>query len=142
MIPREIIRARLAARRSFDVTLLGVSFVSLLISGVAIMNIMLVSVTERMQEIGLRRACGARQADIRRQFTLEALLVTAAGACGGVLLALLLVLALTVAGWPTAVGPAGLVTALAVVAATGLGCGIYPACRAARLSPTAALRAS
>ena len=140
LIPREILRARLATRRSFDLTLLGVGIVSLVISGVAIMNIMLASVAERTQEIGTRRACGARRADILLQFTLEAVMLTLAGALGGTIAGLAVAAALALLGWSIAFSLTALILAWALVAITGLACGLYPAHRAAALTPGAALR--
>jgi putative ABC transport system permease protein len=121
--------------------LAAVASVSLLVGGIGIMNIMLVSVTERTREIGLRRAVGARAGDILRQFLIEAVTLSLIGGLIGVLLGsagaqLIGILA----GWPIQLS--GFATALAVsfAAAIGIFFGYYPARKAARMSPIEALR--
>ncbi len=120
--------------------------VSLVVGGIGIMNIMLVSVTERTKEIGLRKAVGAGQRDILNQFLLEAIILTMAGGLVGVLLGAGMaygsaaIIAQFVDGWQAVVLPEAAVLGVAVSTAVGVAFGYYPARRAARLDPIEALR--
>jgi putative ABC transport system permease protein len=119
----------------------GVAGISLLVGGIGVMNIMLVSVTERFREIGLRKALGARPALIRRQFLLEAsILGLGGGALGAGLAALGTALLPKAIGYPIALSSVATAGAIAVALAIGLIFGVYPATRAARLAPIDALR--
>jgi ABC-type antimicrobial peptide transport system permease subunit len=121
--------------------LIVVAFISLVVGGVGIMNIMMVSVTERTKEIGLRMAVGARARDILRQFLIEAALLCLLGGLMGIVvgrLGSMLVAALK--GWPTAVSPLAILAAVLVSVAVGLIFGYYPAWKASRLDPIEALR--
>ncbi len=121
--------------------LVGVVSLSLLVGGIVVMNVMLVAVTERTREIGVRKALGARRRDIVLQFLVEAVVLSAAGGGIGVLLGV--AGALLVRGTtplPAAVQPWSVVTGLVLASAVGLFFGIYPAHRASRLLPIAALR--
>ena len=121
--------------------LLSVASISLLVGGVGIMNIMLVSVTERTREIGLRMAVGARANDILRQFLVEAILLCLLGGALGILLGRGSSILLRVyAGLPTAVSIPAIVASVIVSAATGVLFGYYPAWKASRLDPIDALR--
>jgi putative ABC transport system permease protein len=126
--------------------LAGIAAVSLLVGGIGIMNIMLVSVTERTREIGIRKAMGAKRRDILLQFVTEATLLSLGGGVFGVLLGLLISWTLNgrtlLGNQPTQTAFSGDIAllALAVSAAIGLFFGIYPAVRAARLHPIDALR--
>jgi putative ABC transport system permease protein len=105
------------------------------------MNIMLVSVTERTREIGIRMAIGAREADIRTQFLVEAVMLAFLGGVSGVLAGTMCVSVLrAVLGWPMALRPVAIAVSVAVSAATGIAFGFFPARRAARLDPMDALR--
>jgi ABC-type antimicrobial peptide transport system permease subunit len=121
--------------------LLVVALISLLVGGVGIMNIMLVSVTERTREIGLRMAVGARARDILRQFLVEAVVLCLAGGALGIALGRGVSLVVTaVLDWPTESSPGAIVAAVAVSATVGIAFGYYPAWKASRLDPIEALR--
>jgi ABC-type antimicrobial peptide transport system permease subunit len=121
--------------------LASIAAISLLVGGIGIMNIMLVSVTERTQEIGLRLAVGARRRDVLVQFLVEALVLSLAGGILGVALGIASAQALTVLlEWPTRVSAAAIALAFGIAAAVGIGFGFYPARRASRLDPIDALR--
>ncbi len=121
--------------------LLGVALISLIVGGVGIMNIMLVSVTERTREIGLRMAVGARSRDILQQFLVESMVLCLIGGILGILLghgaALLVNIYLS---WPVESSPAAVVAAVVVSAFVGIVFGFYPAWKASRLDPIEALR--
>ena len=125
----------------FTGLLAGISAVSLLVGGIGIMNIMLVSVTERTREIGLRKALGARQADILHQFGLEAVALSVAGGIIGLLLGVLGAWLMTsLFNLPLVVGVENAMIAIAFSGLVGVLFGAYPAWRAAKLDPIEALR--
>jgi putative ABC transport system permease protein len=137
----EMAATRVETARTMTLLLMSVASVSLLVGGIGIMNIMLVSVTERTREIGLRLAIGARTRDILRQFLAEAVVLSLAGGALGVLLGTVASRTLTQAlGWPTLLTVSALAIAFAFSAAVGVFFGYYPARRAARLDPIEALR--
>ncbi|MFN2432116.1 MAG: ABC transporter permease [Gemmatimonadota bacterium] len=118
-----------------------ISSIGLMVGGIGVMNIMLVSVTERTREIGIRKAVGARRRDILLQFLVEAVILTAIGGLGGVVLGTLL--AVTVAGatgFPLSIPPWSYALGVGFSSTIGLFFGLYPANKAARLDPIAALR--
>jgi len=121
---------------------IAISSVSLLVGGIGVMNIMLVSVTERTQEIGVRKALGARRGDIVRQFLFEAIALTLSGGVAGVLLAVLTsrLLLWLLPSLPSQIPPWAVVAGLAVSIGVGLAFGVWPARRAAALDPVEALR--
>jgi putative ABC transport system permease protein len=137
----QVLSAATSVDKTLTVLLGGVAGISLLVGGIGVMNIMLVSVTERIREIGLRKALGATPRVIRRQFLVEASVL---GSVGGVLGALLgLVGALVLPHFisnPITISPVAAVGAIAIAIAIGIAFGVYPAGRAARLAPIDALR--
>jgi ABC-type antimicrobial peptide transport system permease subunit len=115
--------------------------ISLVVGGVGIMNIMLVSVTERTREIGLRMSVGARARDILRQFLTESVVLCLAGGACGILLGWgTSYLVTLVLGWPTESSPESVIAAVIVSATVGVIFGYYPAWKASRLDPIEALR--
>ncbi len=124
----------------FGVTI-GIASISLIVGGIVIMNIMLVSVTERTREIGLRKSLGARQADIRTQFLIESSTIALIGGVCGVILGIVLakIVTLTTA-LPSSVQLWSVIMGLLVATSVGLFFGVYPATKAARLDPVVALR--
>ena len=127
--------------RTMTSLLASIAGVSLLVGGIGIMNIMLVSVTERTREIGLRLAVGARPRDVLMQFLIEAATLSALGGVAGAALGFAAARALTrFAGWPTIVSPESIALAVGVSALVGIVFGFYPARRAAALDPIEALR--
>ena len=137
----EIAATREASARTLALLLAAVAGVSLAVGGIGIMNIMLVSVTERTREIGLRLAVGARQRDILRQFLFEATGLAAIGGAVGVLIGVgAAYLISNAAGWPLLIQPESIVLAVAFSGLVGVFFGWYPALRASRLDPIEALR--
>jgi putative ABC transport system permease protein len=137
----DIAATREASARTLALLLAAVAGVSLAVGGIGIMNIMLVSVTERTREIGLRLAIGARQWDILRQFLFEAAGLSAIGGAIGVILGVgAAYLISNAAGWPLLVEPMSIVIGVVFSGLVGIFFGWYPALRASRLDPIEALR--
>jgi putative ABC transport system permease protein len=122
--------------------LLGsIAGVSLLVGGIGIMNIMLVSVTERTREIGIRMAIGARSSAVRTQFLIESIVLSSSGGLVGILLGIIVSLTIPMMlGWPTLVSTAAIIGSVIFSAAVGIFFGYYPARKAAALDPIEALR--
>ena len=121
--------------------LMSVASVSLLVGGIGIMNIMLVSVTERTREIGVRMAVGAKTGDVLKQFLAEAVALSLVGGLAGIVLGVVVSEAITRSlGWPVLITGASIAIAFAFSAAVGIFFGWYPARKAANLDPIEALR--
>lgn len=137
----ELQEALSSSSRTMSSLLAAIAAISLLVGGIGIMNIMLVSVTERTREIGLRKAIGARPSDILLQFMTESVLMTLAGGLTGVLLGWIATLAVSgLLGWATSLDPTSVLLAFFFSGSIGMIFGIYPARRAASLNPIQALR--
>ena len=120
---------------------LAVPAIALVVGGIVVMNIMLVSVTERTKEIGIRKALGARRGDILKQFLVEAITLSAIGGATGVMIAWVLGRIVTAMLIPTYLSIGAVIVAVSVSGAIGIAAGLFPAWKAARLDPIEALRA-
>lgn len=139
--PQELLRQAQRTQRTFNIILGSIAFVSLLVGGIGIMNIMLATVSERTREIGIRRALGATQDDIVVQFLAESVLLTLSGGVIGLFAGLSCVwLINALAGWQTAVTLLSLILSLFMSVLTGVFFGLYPAYSAAKMDPITALR--
>jgi len=137
----EVMEAKVATSRAMSTLLASVAGISLIVGGIGIMNIMLVSVTERTREIGLRIAVGARRRDIMTQFVIEALLLSMIGGLVGSLLGIIGSTVISYFGdWPVIIGPAAVLIGVLFSAVVGIFFGYYPARKAAQLDPIEALR--
>jgi putative ABC transport system permease protein len=140
--PSDVLAARCAVNTTLTGLLLGLGAVALLVGGIGVANTMIISVLERRNEIGLRRALGATRGEIRGQFLAESLLLSALGAAAGCALGIAVtVLHARTQHWLVAIPLTALAAAAAVAAMLMVGtlAGLYPALRAARLDPTTAL---
>ena len=124
-----------------SIVAIAVPSIALVVGGIVIMNIMLVSVTERTKEIGIRKSLGARRADILKQFLVEAVTLSAIGGLIGVIIAWAIGRIITAVFFPTYLSIVAIIVALAVSGGIGIASGIFPAWKAARLDPIEALRA-
>ena len=137
----ELVRARSSTTQTLGLLLGATAAISLIVGGIGIMNIMLVSVTERTREIGLRMAVGGRRRDILAQFLVEAVVLCLIGGLIGVAIGILATIAIANIGeWPVLIAPEIVGLALAASALTGILFGFVPARRAAHLNPIDALR--
>ena len=129
------------ASKTMTALLGSIAAVSLLVGGIGIMNIMLLSVTERTREIGIRRAIGARGKDVLQQFLIEAIVLSSAGGLAGVIIGLIASTSISrMVQWTTAISPVSVIVSLGVAASVGIFFGYYPARQAARVLPIESLR--
>jgi len=141
IVPAELLAEQQRTERLFNVVMVAIASISLLVGGIGIMNIMLASILERTREIGVRRAVGARQSDIVRQFVVEAMLISFGGGVIGIAFGFVMSrLIALLAGWSTIVTASSIALAFLVSISVGLVFGIYPATKAARLDPVEAIR--
>lgn len=140
-VPLALLRQAEATKRTFNIVLGSIAGISLLVGGIGIMNIMLASVTERTREIGIRRAIGAKRAQIIVQFLIETMVLSTTGGILGVAIGLAIPWTITrIAEMPTVVTSYSLVLAVGISVSVGLVFGLYPARHAANLDPIEALR--
>jgi putative ABC transport system permease protein len=141
IVPAELLAEQQRTERLFNIVMVAIASISLLVGGIGIMNIMLASILERTREIGVRRAVGARQSDIVRQFVVEAMIISFVGGSLGIVFGFVLSrLIAWLAGWSTIVTASSILLAFIVSISVGLVFGIYPAVKAARLDPVEAIR--
>jgi putative ABC transport system permease protein len=140
VVPAELLAEQRRTQQIFQMVMVAIASISLLVGGIGIMNIMLASVLERTREIGVRRAVGATQAEVVRQFLIEATIISGVGGLLGVVVGILISrLVAYFAEWTTVITPFSVVLAFTVSVAVGLLFGVYPARKAARLDPVKAL---
>ncbi len=141
VVPADLLEQRRRTQFIFSVVMICIAGISLLVGGIGIMNIMLATVLERTREIGIRRAIGARQADIVRQFLTEAVMISIVGGLIGIAFGFTLSkIIAAAAGWSTVVTWGSIAVAFGVSVGIGLLFGIYPAVQAAKLDPIEAIR--
>lgn len=141
VVPEELLAQSQKTQRMFTIIMGTIAGISLLVGGIGIMNIMLSSVLERTREIGLRRAVGATQKEIARQFLTESILLSGSGGIVGALIGIILAYVITwIAGWITVITIWSIFIALGVSVGVGVGFGLFPAKQAAQLDPIEALR--
>jgi len=141
VVPEALLQQSRRTQRLFNIVMGCIAGISLLVGGIGIMNIMLVSVTERTREIGVRMAIGARGSDIRAQFLVEAVVLALAGGILGIALGVGIQQAVAkFAGWPVLVSTSSVSLAFLFSALIGVTFGFYPALKASRLDPIEALR--
>lgn len=141
VVPEALLEQHRKTQNIFTIVMACIAGISLLVGGIGIMNIMLATVLERTREIGLRRAVGARQVDIKRQFILETFAVSAMGGILGIIFGFSLSIIISAfTGWPVGWSLSAVILSVGVCAVIGLVFGIYPAVQASRLDPIEALR--
>jgi putative ABC transport system permease protein len=141
VVPLQMLRQKQRTQDIFNLVMVLISGLTLLVGGIGIVNIMLVSATERTKEIGIRRALGARRRDIMFQFLVETVALTLTGGLLGCAAGAAGVLAIArYTGWPVVITPGALFTSILVSAGAGVLFGLYPARKASRVNPVFALR--
>jgi putative ABC transport system permease protein len=141
IVPLELLRQQEATARIFNTVLGAIAFISLLVGGIGIMNVMLATVTERTREIGIRRAVGAKRTHILRQFLVEALVLSGCGGLLGIGLGFLIPSLITVLSDSlTIIRPEHVLVAFGISTTVGVAFGFYPAWRAANMDPVESLR--
>jgi len=141
IVPEALLEQQRKTQNIFTIVMACIAGISLLVGGIGIMNIMLATVLERTREIGLRRALGAKQIDIRRQFIAETVSISSIGGVAGILFGFALSLAIgAVTGWAVGWTITSILLSFFVCTVIGLASGIYPALQASRLDPIEALR--
>jgi putative ABC transport system permease protein len=139
--PAELLAQQKRTQHIFDLVMVAIASISLLVGGIGIMNIMLASILERTREIGIRRAMGARQKDVIRQFLVEAVLISLLGGLIGIAFGFgISRLIAWLAGWSTVTTVSSILLSFFFSVSVGLLFGIYPARKAARLDPVEAIR--
>jgi putative ABC transport system permease protein len=140
-VPLALLRQAEATKRTFNIVLGAIAFISLLVGGIGIMNIMLATVTERTREIGIRRAIGAKKKQIITQFLIETVVLSTIGGILGLGLGIFIPLLITlIAKMPTVITPFSIILPFVMSIFVGIASGIYPAIRAAEVDPIIALR--
>jgi putative ABC transport system permease protein len=141
VIPAELLARAQSTQRVFNIVMGSIAAISLLVGGIGIMNVMLTTVAERTQEIGIRRAVGASEGRILAQFLIETVLVSVLGGAVGIVLGFGMAKGINLfAGWETVLSPLSAALAFGISVLVGIVFGIYPARRAARMNPITALR--
>jgi putative ABC transport system permease protein len=140
-VPAGLLAQQRQQQKIFEIVMIAIASISLIVGGIGIMNIMLATVLERTREIGIRRAIGARQRDIVRQFLIEAVLISILGGLIGIAAGFAAAEIISVAAdMATVVTPISIIVAFGVSVGVGLLFGIYPAMQAAKLDPIEAIR--